>query len=150
MINTLFLTLQLSNLLLLLRFSTRKHSPWPLVPFFQISFKNCELKTDPQYLSGLSCALSLTTFLETAVYYHNSPQQQLAFYKRPYLIKMFFGLQAKQSHCSSVIVDFQQILIHHYFYLNNQARKQVTTWKKESQMLFAAVTLNSECSYKKG
>ena len=41
------------------------------------------------------------------------------FYKRPYLIKMFFGLQAKQSHCSSVIVDFQQILIHHYFYLNN-------------------------------
>ena len=48
MINTLFLTLlQLSNLLLLLSFSTSKHMAnglWPLVPFFQISLKNSEFK----------------------------------------------------------------------------------------------------------
>ena len=45
MINTLFLKLQLSNLALLLSFGTFKHGPWPLVPFFQISLKNSELKT---------------------------------------------------------------------------------------------------------
>ena len=50
MINTPFLpTLQqLSNLLLLLSFSTSKHMAyglWPLVPLFQISLKNSELKT---------------------------------------------------------------------------------------------------------
>ena len=39
---------QLSNLLLLLSFSTSKHMAyglWPLVPLFQISLKNSELKT---------------------------------------------------------------------------------------------------------
>ena len=41
---------------------------WPLVPFFQISLNNSELKTArPQYLSGLSRALFPTTFLEIAV-----------------------------------------------------------------------------------
>ena len=42
--------------------------PWPLVPFFQISLKNDELKSthNCQYPSGLSRALFLTTFLEIA------------------------------------------------------------------------------------
>ena len=44
--NVLFLKLQLSNLLFLLSFSTRRHmSMAPLVIFFQISLKNSELKT---------------------------------------------------------------------------------------------------------
>ena len=45
MINALFLTLQLSNLLLLLSLAFANTRPWPLVPFFQISLKNIELKT---------------------------------------------------------------------------------------------------------
>ena len=45
MINTLFLTLQLSNLYLLLCFKTGKLRLWPTVSFFQISLKNSELKT---------------------------------------------------------------------------------------------------------
>ena len=45
MINALSLTLQLSNLLLLLFFSTRKHTSMAsLVPFFEISLENSELK----------------------------------------------------------------------------------------------------------
>ena len=43
---SLFVTLQLSNLLLLLSSSTRKHtSMGSLVPFFQFFLKNSELKT---------------------------------------------------------------------------------------------------------
>ena len=68
MFNTLFLTLWLSNLLLLLSFSTRRHtsmaSPAILSNFFE---KQCT-QNHPQYLSGLSRALYPTTFLETAVY----------------------------------------------------------------------------------
>ena len=47
MINTLFLTLQLSHLLLLLSFhlALANISPWPLLPFFQICLQNSELKT---------------------------------------------------------------------------------------------------------
>ena len=68
MINTLFPTLQLSNLFLLLSFSTRKHKSMAshaiLSNFFEEQWnQNC-----PQYLSGLSRALFLTTFLEIAVY----------------------------------------------------------------------------------
>ena len=39
---------------------------WPLVPFFQISLTNSELKTTP-YLSGLSHFFRQLTFLEIAV-----------------------------------------------------------------------------------
>ena len=70
MINTpVFLTLQLSNLLLLPTFSTRRHmstaSPAILSNFFE---KQCP-QNNPQYLSGLPRALYPTTFLEVAVYY---------------------------------------------------------------------------------
>ena len=44
-INSLFLTLQLSNLVLLLSFRLANKRPLPLLPFFQISLKNSELKT---------------------------------------------------------------------------------------------------------
>ena len=68
MFNTLFLTLQLSNLLLLLSFSTRRHmsiaSRALLSNFLE---KQCT-QNHPQYLSGLSRALYPTTFLEIAVY----------------------------------------------------------------------------------
>ena len=42
--------------------------PRPLLPFFQISLKKKWTQNRPQYLSGLSRALYLTTFLEIAVY----------------------------------------------------------------------------------
>ena len=42
--------------------------PWPLVPFFQISLKNSELKTTHNSFSGLARALFPTTFLEIAIY----------------------------------------------------------------------------------
>ena len=41
---------------------------WPLVPFFQISLKNSELKNTHNTFRGLSLALFSTTFLEIAVY----------------------------------------------------------------------------------
>ena len=67
MTNALFLTLKLTNLLLLLSFSTRKHKSMAssaiLSNFFEEQWKN-----HPQYLSGLSRAFSPTTFLEIAVY----------------------------------------------------------------------------------
>ena len=40
---------------------------WPLVPFFQISLKNSELKNTHNTFRGLSLALFSTTFLEIAV-----------------------------------------------------------------------------------
>ena len=68
MFNTLFLTLLLSNLLLLLSFSTGRHmsmtSPAILSNFFEKQWT----QNHPQYLSGLSRALYPTTFLEIAVY----------------------------------------------------------------------------------
>ena len=69
MINTLFLILQLSNLLLLLSFSTRRHMSVasPPVPFFQISLKNSELKTTHNNFRG-SRAVHPTTFLKIAAY----------------------------------------------------------------------------------
>ena len=57
-INTLFLTLWLLNLLLLLSFSTRKH-PWPLVSFFQTPLKNSEFKTTRPFNFGIvACTFS--------------------------------------------------------------------------------------------
>ena len=54
MINTLFLTLQLPNLLLLLSFSTRSNTSMAsdLLPLFQISLKNSELKTTHDIFRG--------------------------------------------------------------------------------------------------
>ena len=65
-INTLFLTLSLSNLPLLLSFNTQKHTSLTSCVFLS----NClEIKTQnhPQYLSALSSTLFPTTFLEIAV-----------------------------------------------------------------------------------
>ena len=45
MINTLFLTAVAVEPTFLLSFNTRKHTSWPLVPFFQISLKKSALKT---------------------------------------------------------------------------------------------------------
>ena len=68
MINTLSLTLQLSNLFSWLSFSTCKHlCVASFVLFYQISQKNSELKNHPQYLPGLAHALFVTTFLDMAV-----------------------------------------------------------------------------------
>ena len=56
----------------LLRFSTRKHSPWPLVPFFQNFYEEQWSQSHPQYISGLSRALFPTTVFEIAVYLNNT------------------------------------------------------------------------------
>ena len=68
MFNTLFLTLQLSNLLLLLSFSTRRHMSMASRALLSNFLEKQCTQNHPQYLSGLSRALYLTTFLEIAVY----------------------------------------------------------------------------------
>ena len=67
MINALSLTLWLSNLLLLLFFSTRKHTSMASCAILWNFFGKQWAQTHPQYLSGLSRALFPTTFLEIAV-----------------------------------------------------------------------------------
>ena len=62
MINTLFLTQSISNLLLLLSFSTHNYTPMASRTILS------NTQNRPQYLSGLSRALFPTTFLEIAVY----------------------------------------------------------------------------------
>ena len=68
MINTLFLTLQQSNLLLLLSFSTRKHMSMASRAILSNFFEEQWTQNHPQYLSGLSRAPFPTTFLEIAVW----------------------------------------------------------------------------------
>ena len=68
MINIEFLTLQLSNLLLLLSFSTRRHISMAHLAILSKSFEEMWTKNHPQYHLGLSRALFLTTFHEIAVY----------------------------------------------------------------------------------
>ena len=68
MINTLFLTMQLSNLLLLLSLSTRKHTSMASRVILSNFFEKQWTHNNPQYLSGYSCALFPTTFPELAVY----------------------------------------------------------------------------------
>ena len=68
LIYTLFLTLQLLNLLLLLSFSIRKHSSMASCAILSNFFEELRTQNRPQYLSGLSCALFSTTFLEIGVY----------------------------------------------------------------------------------
>ena len=65
MINTLLLTLQLSNLLLMLSFSTCKHRS------FEICLKNSELKTTHNTFRDCRVRLFPTTFLELAVYFRD-------------------------------------------------------------------------------
>ena len=67
MINIEFLTLQLSNLLFLLSFSTRRHISMAPLAILSNFFEEQWTKNHPQYLSGLSRALFPTTFLEKAV-----------------------------------------------------------------------------------
>ena len=74
MINTLLQTLQLSKLLLLLSFSTHKHTSMASRAILSNFFEEQRTQNYPQYLSGLSRALFPTTFLEIAVY---SKQQML-------------------------------------------------------------------------
>ena len=68
MINTPFLTLKLSKLLLLLAFSTRKHTSMASRDILSSFFEKQSIQNHAQYLSGLSRALFPTTFHEIAVY----------------------------------------------------------------------------------
>ena len=68
MINTLFLTLKLSKLLLLLSSSTCKHTSMASCAILSNFFEKQWTLNYPQYLSRLSRTLFLTTFLEIAVY----------------------------------------------------------------------------------
>ena len=68
MINTLFLTLKLSNLLFFFWGALTNIRLWPLVWFFQICLKNSELKTTHNTSRDCSRALFPSTFLEIAVY----------------------------------------------------------------------------------
>ena len=63
-INTLFLTLLLSNRLLLLSFSIRKHTSMAFRAILSNFFEEHWIQKHPQYLSGLMRALFPTTFLE--------------------------------------------------------------------------------------
>ena len=65
--NTLFLTLKLSNLLLLLSFSTHRHTSMASPAMLSNFFEKQWTQNHPQYLSGLSRAVYPTTFLQIAV-----------------------------------------------------------------------------------
>ena len=68
MINTLFLTLWLLNLLWSLSFSIRKHTSKASPAILSNFFEEQRTQNHPQYLSGLSRALFPTTFLQIAAY----------------------------------------------------------------------------------
>ena len=68
MINTLFLTTVAVKPTFVAFHNTRKHMSVASRAIISISFGEQGRQNHPQYLSGLSCALFLTTFLETAVY----------------------------------------------------------------------------------
>ena len=68
MINTLFLTLKLSKLLLLLSFSTRKHTSMASRAILSNFFEKQWIQNHAQYLSGLWRAVFPTTSLEIAVF----------------------------------------------------------------------------------
>ena len=70
-INTLFLTLSMSNLLLLLSFTTHNYTPMASRAFLSNFFEKQLTQNRPQYPSGLSRALFPTSFLEKAV--HTKP-----------------------------------------------------------------------------
>ena len=69
LIYTLFLTLQLLNLLLLLSFiCIRKHSSTASCAILSNFFEELRTQNRPQYLSGLSRTLFSTTFLEIGLH----------------------------------------------------------------------------------
>ena len=90
MINTLFLTLQLSNLLLLLSFSTRKHTSIASLAILSNFFEERWTQNHPQYLSGLSRALFPTTFLEIAANWSPSRMSPPLRIWREQLYEMFY------------------------------------------------------------
>ena len=51
--------------------------PWPFVPILSNFFEKKRTQNHPQCLSGLSCALFPTTFLEIAVYTESKNVMQL-------------------------------------------------------------------------
>ena len=67
-INSLFLTLQLSNLLLLLSLSTRKHTSMASRAILSNFFEEQRTQNHPEYLSGLWRALFPTTFLKVTLF----------------------------------------------------------------------------------
>ena len=70
MIFTLYLTtVAVEPIFFLFSFSTRKRKSVASRAIFSNFFVEEWTKNHPQYLSGLSCALFPTSFLETAVYY---------------------------------------------------------------------------------
>ena len=71
MINTLFLTLQLSNLLFFAFLSTREQTSMVSRAILSNFFDEQWAQNHPQYLSGLSRVLFPTTFLEIVVYQLN-------------------------------------------------------------------------------
>ena len=72
-INTPFLTLQLSNLRLLLSLSSSQtHKSMASHAILSNFFEEQCIQNHPQYLSGLSCALFPTTLLEIAVYMYQA------------------------------------------------------------------------------
>ena len=99
MINALFLTLWLSNLLLLLSFSTRKHTSMASLATLSNFFE----KQWTQYLSGLSRALFPTTFLEIAVYSIVSRIYAALFLKRGQYIEGGARKARKQARTSGSV-----------------------------------------------
>ena len=82
MMDTLFLTLQLWNLLLMLSFSTRKHTSMAsraILSFF-FFFRRTVNSKPPTIPFGLSHALYRTTFLEIAVFTYVSVLSSSLFY----------------------------------------------------------------------
>ena len=78
MFNTLFLTLYLSNLFLLLSFSTHRNMSMASPAILSNFFERRWTQNHPQYLSGLSRALYPTTFLEIAVNAARISNQEVA------------------------------------------------------------------------
>ena len=68
MINTLFVTTEALEPTFVAFFSTRKHMSVASRTILSNFFEEQCPQSHPQYLSGLSRALFLTTFLEIAVY----------------------------------------------------------------------------------
>ena len=120
MINALFLTLWLSNLLLLLSFSTRKHTSMASLAILWNFFEKQWTKNHPQYLSGLSRALFPTTFLEIAVYSIVSRIYAALFLKRGQYIEGGARKARKQARTSGSVClwlaprikCFQHITLH--------------------------------------
>ena len=81
MINTLFLTLKLSNLLYCcFPLALANIRPWAFRAILSNFFEEGTTQNYPQYLSGLSRALFPTTFLEIAVYLAEAKNEAIVRY----------------------------------------------------------------------